>query len=63
MAGILLITAPFSISASVLVEDDFTGSVGAPSDAAKFDWGGQVGLKGAGQLGLSTDTANTSWLL
>lgn len=62
IAGTLLITVPFSIFASVLVEDDFAGSAGDPPNADKFDWGGQVGLNGAGQLGLSTDTANTSWI-
>ncbi len=50
------------VSAAVFVEDAFEGTSGASPDAARFDWSGQLGLNGAGQLNLSTDTANTSWI-
>ena len=58
---IFLFAAVFSFSgwASVLVEDSFSG---ASPDSTKFDWSGQVNQNGAGQLSLSTDTANTSWI-
>ena len=48
--------------ASTLVEDDFDGLAGAPPDAAKFIWGGEVSQNGSGFLYFGTDSANTSWL-
>jgi alpha-tubulin suppressor-like RCC1 family protein len=47
---------------TVLVEDGFSGLAGAPTDAAKFEWDGQVTLTGSGQLYLLTQTVQTSWL-
>jgi hypothetical protein len=48
--------------ASTLVEDNFDGSAGAPPDAAKFIWGGEVSQNGSGFLYFGTESANTSWL-
>ncbi|MBX3735633.1 MAG: choice-of-anchor D domain-containing protein [Candidatus Didemnitutus sp.] len=47
---------------TALVAADFSGSAGATPDAALFEWSGDVALNGAGQLGLSTNVANTTWL-
>lgn len=44
-----------------LATDGFDGSSGSLPDSSKFEWGGQIGLN-AGQVVLSTDTANQSWL-
>lgn len=49
-------------SAVTLVSDDFSGSAGAAPTATLFEWSGDVALNGAGQLGLSTNVANTTWL-
>jgi hypothetical protein len=47
---------------NTLVQDDFAGSAGAPPDAVRFEWGGDLAQSGSGQLVLSTDQANQSWL-
>lgn len=47
---------------SVLLEDEFDGAAGTPPTASLYQWGGDVALNGAGQLGFSTDNANQSWL-
>ena len=62
--AILLLTLllPVVGLAQVLMQDDFNGAAASPPDAAKFTWGGQVGMNGTGQLNLNTDTASTSWL-
>ncbi len=49
-------------ASSVLVEDTFDGSASAPPDATRFEWGGDVAQNGSGQLGVSTWTANQSWV-
>ena len=48
--------------ATILVTDAFSGLSGATPDATKWDWAGQVNQNGAGQLSLSTSTADTSWV-
>ncbi len=62
LSALLVCLVGISASAATLVEDTFSGATGATPDAAKFDWSGQVTQTGAGQLSLSTDTANTSWI-
>lgn len=48
--------------ATVLVTDTFSGTNGAPPDATKWDWSGEASQNGAGQVALSTWSANTSWI-
>ncbi len=57
-----LVVSGGGASAVTLVADDFSGSAGAAPDATLFEWSGDVELNGAGQLGLSTNVANTTWL-
>jgi len=62
LTALILCALLHSALASVLVQDDFTGTAGALPDATKFTWGGQIGQSGTGFLNLSTDTADQTWL-
>lgn len=58
-----LCATPLAASASTVVQDGFDGAVGAPPDAARFDWGGEVTQNGTGQLDLQTWIATHSWVI
>lgn len=59
----ILFFVPYGFGAeTVLLEEDFSGLVNTPPDAAKFDWDGEVKQNGSGQLVFNTLHINQSWL-
>jgi hypothetical protein len=55
-------TVPAQYITNTIVQDDFAGLAGALPDGSRFVWGGDVAQNGSGQLNLTTDSANQSWL-
>lgn len=48
--------------AQILLSDDFSGVAGAPPDAAKYVWNGDVTQNGSGQLNVNTLSYRNSWI-